>query len=362
MADSLQRQSSVESQSTDCVPSQNDDKKCATIDDTHSHSEDESYTCDIDEETLQMMMLMHLLEKEEEFEYIPEIKCSSTATNGLLSVYITNLDKLIANGAFNHPLDRIFQLVYRNSWYKQNEFSTAKIVIANMNNSDNFQIKLPIRLFEYQFEFAVRAINVNTNKWLQLCPFKTINIPSMLCDTAFTVGDKVLFRVENSINGQRGIIKELLPNNKYKIGYFQYDESKGLRDDDTAWIEVIYIVDKCRVFRLGVNQTQQIDLTNIEDIENQMLLKTNNENNIGVFRSLMHVYKSECFDYCIQMYDFKYCIIYYRPMAQFISKNIYDFLFIEQDCFEYKVNCLINPYTDGKLVLNHLREYTIRRF
>eukprot|EP01084_Bolivina_argentea_P105826 189518_1 len=291
--------------------------------------------------------------KEEPFDFIPTIECPTSANNGVIAIQITNIKEFWKHGRFKHMHEKCIQLIYKKhsdaNTDIDNQWRCRNILLGNINSNGSFHLKLPVHLHHYTIQFSCQAIDVKTQKFMSKSTFHTVNIPSFLADTSYNIGDVISFRDENTFYVQNGKIKKTLPDNKFKLGYVEYNENMGEPQQKHAWIEKECIIDKSRIYREGLDLQYEIDMIDPSEMHKLLLIQRNDEESIDVFDCLYDFYTSQTLTHCVEMFGFGESLIYWESMGIFVAKNIFDFLYAKQ--FHYKVNCLMNPHNDGRLCM-----------
>eukprot|EP01084_Bolivina_argentea_P079861 144756_1 len=285
-----------------------------------------------------------------EFSFVPEIECNKISRNGRIQIHVLNFDKLLEHEKFDTPHDKCFQFIFKDTT-ENNDWTGRDIKIGNVSNNGKFDVIFAIFLHDYTIQFTLRAINHRTREWLSFSSLITAHVPSMLIDTPFNIGDRVLFRPQQSIFGFIGRIEEALADNQYKILYL-----------DRADTQQHEIVGRTRVFRDSTPQQYEIDLFDDTDMKKQMLIQRDDAESISVFESILDAYGFHCFMHCVETVGFRAALIYYESMATFLTKNIFECLFETMPHFELKVKCLVEPHKDGKLTMQNLRQMAMAKY
>ena len=142
----------------------------------------------------------------------------------------------------------------------------------------------------------------------------------------------------------------------YKLRYAEYDESK----DDESFFDKEITVDLSRLYKQSINNLFVTRVHYPQTLEKYLLIKTNDKESRAIFSTLFSFYVMEALHYCGQFcfgVDADKLLIHYKPLAYFVTLNIFEFLVKPQ--FEFKVNCFINYY-DGCMKLNTVRRNHIQ--
>merc|ERR1712176_853232 len=104
----------------------------------------------------------------------------------------------------------------------------------------------------------------------------------------------------------------------------------------------------------------EIDMIDPSEMHKLLLIKRNDQQSIDVFNTLYDIYGKQALMHCVEIFGFEESLMYWESMGMFVTKNIFDFLYDAE--FEYKVNCLLEPHNDGRLVMVNLRQSDIRTY
>eukprot|EP01083_Nonionella_stella_P136689 416057_1 len=303
----------------------------------------------------------------EEYNFIPEIECHESAVNGIVSIQVTNISNLWKNGPFQNMHAECFQFIYKRHCESNTEIEDVwrcrDILLGNVSVHGIMHIKFPVHLHQYVIQFALQAMNVNTQQYMTKSRFHSINIPSFLVDDVYQEGDVISFRDDNTFYVKKGQIVQSLPGNKFKLVYMEYVDTMGEAGDSQqkhAWTEKECIIDKSRIYREGLELQYEIDMIDPSEMHKLLLIRKNDEKIVDVFNTMCDVFGEPSLQFCVEQYGLEESLMYCESMSIFVAKNIFDFLYTAD--FEYKVNCLVDPHNDGRLKMVNLRQSDIRTY
>ena len=308
-------------------------------------------------------VLDFLEEDEEEFNFIADIVCDQSANNGVLKIECTNIDELWIHNEYEPtepycPCFKVFcKCVCNMDDRNKIKWDEITILVGNVGDDGTFYLLLEVQLDSYNFIFQIQAHDKKANKWMDKTEKEFIvNVPSFLFDIKYEKDEWVDFRKIGEYQPRDAQIIDILDNDMYKLRYDEYDESK----DDESFIEKKIIVDLSRLYKKSINNQFVTRVHSPQRLENDLLIKTSDKQSITIFNTLFSFYVIEAVKYCGELYvgdDADKILIHYKPMAYFVSLNIFEFIFKSE--FEFKVNCFINYY-DGCMKLNTVRRNHIK--
>ena len=223
------------------------------------------------------------------------------------------------------------------------------MLICNVSDDGECQIRVPIYLYSYNFEFGIKTKDTSTNKWWPRSKTQTIKIPSFLNENIFDIGDMINFR--NSLNCRMStgkIMEKIGDTQNYKILYQKWDKDK---DEHIPTELIIHSSNICR----KSNNEMMVEINDDTDMINNLLIQRNDELSINIFDAIKNHYEVLTQSESYEMYGKEHYTKHWENMADFITKSVFDYLFEPQ--FEYKVACFMDDTykKNNYLVMNNLR-------
>ena len=259
-------------------------------------------------------------------EYLAEFKCTS-AINGVINVTITNIDSLWDINSYYTSGDECMELIYRSiPIIKDSHAAIDKIwrvkdiLICNISDDGQCQIRVPIYLYSYNFEFGIKTKNTSTNEWWPRSKTQTIEIPSFLNENVFNIGDTINFR--NSLNcriSEGKIIEKLQDTQNYKILYQKWHKEK----QENVATELI--IHSSKISRKGSDEAMMIETSDDTQMIQNLLIQTEDKLSINIFDAIKSHYEVLTQSECFEMYGKEQYTFHWENMADFVAKKIYDF-------------------------------------
>eukprot|EP01084_Bolivina_argentea_P147022 257292_1 len=301
---------------------------------------------------------MMSVESNEPFTFIPEIECSKTAHNGMFDIKIENIGEVWHHekyGVRYATVDKYWKFLdfnykrittqntinnnsnINNTWY------TKQICIGNVSNK--IHIRVPVFLHSYTLIFHIKAKNINTNQWMEASNTCHILIQSYLVRIKYQLNDFINIQPQNKFYSVSGNIIAVLPGYNYKIQY--YDGSK----------EITEILHGSKLNPPLPDLQYTIDTIEKTEMNQIVLLKSHCNENIKYYDALYECLLGQTRSMCDNMYIEDKGLIHYKSMAQFIGKNVYDYLFEAE--FNYKIDCNFSNDHGGLYMIN-LQQWYVR--
>ena len=276
------------------------------------------------------------METEQINEFITEFKCTS-AINGVINVQITNIDNLWDMNSYYTSGDECMELIFRSipiipdSHASIDKIWRVKdILLCNISDDGQCQIRVPIYLYSYNFEFGIKTKNTSNNEWWPISKPQIITIPSFLNENIFNIGDIINFRNPLHHRQSEGkIIEKLKDTHNYKILYKKWDKEKEMD------ISTELIVHSSKISRKGGAEIMTIQISDDSEIFKNILIQRDDTLSLKIFDAIKSHYEILTQYECFEIYGKEQYTFHWENMADFITKSIFDFLFYKQ--FEYKI-------------------------
>ena len=303
-----------------------------------------------------------------EFNFIPSIEVNDVV-NGIIELQVTNILNLWENNQFGSMEDVCFKIVFRINNVNQNDdddmhdnniWKEKQILVGSVGDNGKMYLKTNVYLYQYEFEFYLKTMNVKTKKWMNKnSDIIKICIPSFLVDNDFKIGQEISYRAIDTFHTNYGKIVEILKDNFYKIKYFKYDDKKkGPRAYASSYIETTSNIHISRLYHQSTNEQFEIDLTSKKNLNKNLLAQTNDKHKLLIFNSIFNSLKPYSQNESCNIYGFEKAIINWKSMNTFITRNIFKYLY--KSSFEYHVSCLIEGDKHNNLNMINLRQSDIR--
>eukprot|EP01084_Bolivina_argentea_P208934 356028_1 len=287
-------------------------------------------------------------------EFIADFKCEPVV-NGVIRCKITNYYKLFDCNEYFTSGDECMEIVYRSMpTVKDSHSSIDKLwrvkdmFLCNLSYDGDFYIRVPVYLHPYDFEFGIKTYDTSNNNYWERSPTQTVNIPSFLSETVYTIGDKINFRNPLNCRVSDGKIMEKLDDGNYKILYERYN---GTSDKIPTFSRELS-VHISKIYRRDVGDQMVLQICDDILMYKNLLIQRKDKHSMDIFDAIKSSYEFSAQTYCYKMYGNDYFMFHWESMADFISKNIFEYLYSNE--FVYKLDCLVDG-THGVLELSNLR-------
>lgn len=301
------------------------------------------------------------------------IQCSRSI-NGVFTLEIKDFEKIQESGMYDGAdmFEECIFLHYRFIPIKADSDQCidgkwhSKVIVVGQSFGQ-MVIRVPVFLTDYTIECFIKIKNPIQNQWMEPSNTVTVNIPSFLLSSQWNVGDRVVFQPKSEYYTLNGQITKILENDRFRVSVplefldevVQYDDPSLVISVQNDIVESVEIETcKSRMYREEPELQWTVDIAPKRDMIRLVLLETNNPQCLSVYDAL--------YDHCIlesicisrEMFEEMEAVIHYEAMAQFIAKNVCDFLFQRQ--FHYKLDCLLAAHLHGSLRCWNVHQFHLK--
>eukprot|EP01084_Bolivina_argentea_P115669 205656_1 len=280
--------------------------------------------------------------------------------NGTLPIAITNLDGILAHITTDHLTWFSFELkckfkfqntIHNNQHYQNNIWITRPFTYDSIDAEyDTIYIKLPLFLLSYLFEYQISLIQYTSNgtpnsdsesdnEQQSVTPsdIYIADIPSILIESTYNIGDDVTYQIENASFVRSGKILEFLENDMIKI---------NTHSCYTHVTQPIVTIHSSKVDRDMIEMNFVLDLTNKTAAIKHLILRNDNSDLINIYDIL-----------CESLLEFYYFDIAFngKHCSRLFSMYICSYLY-SLNRYEYKIGCI---YDDTDLYIDHQWKFKI---
>ena len=295
------------------------------------------------------------------YSFIPKLECGA-ATNGVVRVTVTNVDDLFAmvqDESMVVNTDYCLEIKYHSIDDHVVEIMAMKVSWAEIGDDGTLFLKVPVNLKPYNFQFSISGIHHQTGEAMTESPMQIVPVPSFLRDNHFSKGEIVSFREQGTFHTIGAEILEVLEDNMFTVKYLEYDtEKNGDRMERDSYNWSTTNVHISRLYHDGTEPQNEIDLVNYSVINQCLLLRTEDEMAVITFDAIRDALHDVLYLETFVMYEFLEGFQHWRGINDFVSYEIFQFLFAPQ--FKFAVDCLIDGDAHHALEMRNMRQSDIR--
>eukprot|EP01083_Nonionella_stella_P178002 627530_1 len=228
-------------------------------------------------------------------------------------------------------------------------------------NTNTFQLKVPLRLLSYSLHFSLQyqsfPSTIVTDNHLSQSEFDlsqplltakstthTVQIPSILIESTYNIGDVVLYNVEGCGFVRYGVITDVMDNKKMKL--------RRLYDHQPEHESESLTVHASDLSRPTQNAEHVVDITDRKHMECELILRSNEQNAATMYCELCDVLSTICGLFYVE--DEVY---HGSHMASLISTYICQCLYAPD--YTYRFECL---FCNTFLFSNNQWEFSIAEY
>lgn len=281
-----------------------------------------------------------------------------TPQNGTVNLILQNADQLLRliyifnsvtngrNGHIDCILSYSFDIGNGHEVQKETKITYEFLREVSSYSSDgHFTLKVPMFLMPYTLHCKViLELKGTANPDTFRSEDKSIEIPSIMMDPGYSVGDTVSYTVPNSTYSSTGIIRKISDDGMVTL--------QALRPEDRSNGRRLVIVEYDRLFVRIPNMTT-IDLTNRLEAVSDLVLNTDNPMQIAILNALSDAIYSEWIDESKYILFGKY---EFQFIGEWMAMEIQSFL--EVRTHQYRIGC---PFDGYKLSASQQWKYSVNR-
>eukprot|EP01084_Bolivina_argentea_P174385 302076_1 len=241
-------------------------------------------------------------------------------TNGMMKIQVMNLDEIYLTNNLQFNLSYQFHLNKNEKYYQNKTWTSSKFNISCITTSNEFFLRIPLFLLSYTLEYK---LTITTFTGVQTNIFSSQNyiatIPSITIESTFQIGDIIDFSTQNSNFVTEGTVLTILENDTIKV-----------KNNETNDIVNVHV---SKVFRRTLLSSFVIDITNRNQAEIDLILRTNNERCMDTYKALLMSLNCIIIDQDYDRNDLKY-------LRRFMCINICYFLYDLE--YNLKIECLFD--------------------
>eukprot|EP01083_Nonionella_stella_P013887 39079_1 len=273
-----------------------------------------------------------------------------TVSNGNLNIKIKSFKKLKLNKLVGNQST---QIIYR--MHENDEWSYKSLDGATFIPNGSFHLSVPILLNDYNIHFYIQIEDKTSTQ-------VSVNVPSFLIRTNFSPGEKVIFKEEiDSLFTNPGVVEKIVDayEGYYQVYNYHYDPSKGPKESPSAWDKVTKTVHHSKIWGNTRKIRKTVDLNDNRLTYKHILMNNDAPHAMDIFHSIYQGLDAQIKRLCVEIYGTLKGIAYVRGSNEFLTKNIFDMLFDDEDVrFVYKVGCFVDG-NDGWLQFVNVAKWDI---
>lgn len=293
-----------------------------------------------------------------EVDFIPMLQCGDVV-NGVVKVTVTNYTDLIHaslgedddDDASDSVISQFCLEIKYNTVNSENAFRSQKIMWSQIGEDGIMFWKVPVDVNPYNFQFTVCGIHLKSGEHMDHSPKHSIAVPSFLKDNDFKKGEFVIFREMDSFQTTKAKIIEVLDDDRFKVTYYKYDVM-GRGTEETTETDI------SRLYHESTIPELELDLVDYQKINESLILQTAHSATESSYYAIQQSVRQLLQSETIMMYGFLEARLHWTGVTEFVSFEIFRFLFAPQ--FKFAVDCLLDGDAHRALEMRNLRQSDIR--